>query len=148
MFAAVVASGCATGPPLPPLEIVSIHEVPGKTKQQICNAARDWVAITFKDSKAVVEVFDAEQGKLIGRGRISVATLSEVMPTDFTFVVECKDGRARANYSQVQPYSKGQPFPLVDAPLLTLRSQAEDQLKKIDIDLRTYLGNPKLGGQW
>lgn len=146
----VALAGCAApGPELPPLEIVSIHEAAsGATKQQVCSAARDWTAITFKDSKAVVEVFDPEQGKMIGKGRISVASLAEIFPVDFTLVVECQDGRARASYSRVQPSSKGAPFPLVETALLPLRSQAEQKLKALDSDLAAYLKNPKLGGKW
>jgi hypothetical protein len=149
LAAAAVAAltGCASGPPLPPLEVVAVHEAKG-TKQQLCTAARDWAALTFKDSKAVVEVFDAEQGKLIGKGRIRLASITEIFPADFTMVVECRDGRVRASYSRVQPYSKGSPFPLVETSLLPLRSQAETEIKRIDADLGAYLLNPKLGGQW
>jgi len=142
-------TGCATVEQGPPLSIVSIHESPGKTKQQICSEARDWVALTFKDSKSVIEVFEPENGKLIGKGSFGIVTMVEVMPTQFTMIVECKNDRLRATYNNVTPYSKGQPFPLISSPILgDPRGQAEIHLKKLDADLSAYLKGSKVGDNW
>ena len=143
-------AGCATAPPPAPepMSITAIHETPGKTKQQLCTAARDWAALTFRDSKAVVEVYDPEQGKMISKGRVMLTSMAGYMPTEFTLLVECKDGRARATYDSVQPYHQGQPFPLISNGLFTLREQADSKLRALDAELAAYLKNPKVGGEW
>lgn len=140
-------AGCAVTPeaPPPPMTISAIHEAPGRTKQQLCTAARDWAALTFRDSKAVVEVYDPEQGKMIGKGRVMLTSIGGYMPTEFTLLVECKDGRARTTYDGVQPYHQGQPFPLISNGVFTLREQADTKLRALDSSLAEYMKNPKVG---
>jgi hypothetical protein len=132
------------------LEHVQVHEAPGLTKQQLCTAARDWAAITFKDSKAVVEVFDAEQGKMIGKGRSTVPFMGTSQPIDFTVIVECRDGRARATFADplMTSMNSGQRFPASTSPSAVFRANVLAELGRIDGLLAAYLKNPRLGGQW
>jgi hypothetical protein len=154
MVAAMVAA-CETAadpgaPPPAALEHVQVHEVPGLTKQQLCTAARDWAAITFKDSKAVVEVFDAEQGKMIGKGRTTVPFMGTMQPIDFTVIVECRDGRARATFADplMTTMSSGQRFPASTSPSAVFRANVLTELGRVDGLLAAYLKNPRVGGQW
>ncbi|MDR2838259.1 MAG: DUF4468 domain-containing protein [Azonexus sp.] len=95
---AAMLSGCATGPMTPPLSVVTIHEAPGKTKADVCRSARDWAARTYKDSKAVVEVYDLDAGTMIGKGSMSTYALLTPVYVAYTLQVECKDGRARSTF--------------------------------------------------
>lgn len=152
MVAAMVAA-CETAadtgaPPPAALEHVQVHEVPGLTKQQLCTAARDWAALTFKDSKAVVEVFDAEQGKMIGKGRVDVAYMLTIFPVSFTLLVECRDGRARASYTNLTGSHNGNTFPVAAFRADALRNNAIGEMRRIDGLLGAYLKNPRVGGQW
>lgn len=122
---AVALTGCATIEPSPPLSVVSIHEAPGKTKQEICSAARDWAALNFKDSKAVIEVFDAERGKLIGKGNMIVyGYMSTPYTVAFTMEVECKDGRARSSFNDYTMRIQGQIYPLSEDSANHLQTKA------------------------
>jgi ABC-type uncharacterized transport system auxiliary subunit len=62
---ATALAGCVTTEQSQALAVISVHEAQGKTKQQICIAARDWTTLAFKDSEAaIIDVFDADRGKL------------------------------------------------------------------------------------
>ena len=117
--------GCATTERVQTLSVVSVHEVPSKTKQQICIAARDWAALTFKDSEAMIEVFDAERGKFIGKGNMTVngydSTLFRVI---FTMTIECRDGRMRSSFEDYRIASQGQSYPLTEDGMDHLQTKA------------------------
>ncbi len=146
------AAGCETGAPsrpIAPLEHIQVHEVIGRTKQELCNAARDWAAMTFKDSSAVVEVFDAEQGKMIGKGRTTVPFMGTAQPIDFTLIVECRDGRARATFADpLMTGPGGQKLAASTSPSAAFRANVLTELGRIDALLATYLKNPRVGGKW
>lgn len=138
---AMAASGCATQyPDLPPLEVVSVHEVAGKTKQELCGSARDWVALSFKDSNAVIQVFDAERGKLIGKGNMTIYGYAGTpFKVDFTLMADCKDGRVRAIYSEYQGNHQGTSYPLMQDSMNLLQTKADAATKKLDASLGSHL---------
>lgn len=128
---------------------MAVHELAGRTRAQLCTAARDWAALTFRDSKAVVEVFDPADGKLIGKGRTRVSFMASVFPVDFTVVVECRDGRVRSTFDQFVAYSsQGVAFRVADSPSDVLRGNVLAEMKRLDGDLAAYLKRPRLGGEW
>ncbi len=145
-------AGCvAAGPQVPAdaLDVVTVHQVPAASTSQLCTAARDWAALTFRDSKAVVEVFDAAAGKLIGKGRTQMSAMAVSYPVQFSLIVECRDGRARATFSPLTAYaSTGQEFRVIDSPSEAFRAAAVQALRRLDADLGAYLKNPRVGGQW
>jgi hypothetical protein len=120
-----VLAGCAATEQRQALSVVSVHEAPGKTKQQICIAAKDWTAQTFKDSAAVNQVFDAERGKFIGKGNMTVngfdSTLFRVI---FTMTIECRNGRMRSSFEDYRIASQGQSYPLTEDGMNHLQTKA------------------------
>lgn len=153
LLLAAACVGCETtadpgATPPAVLEHVQVHEAPGLTKQQLCTAARDWAAITFKDSKAVVEVFDPEQGKMIGKGRTLVPFMGTSMPVEFTLIVECRDGRARASFANLLMISRGTTAPVGSSPSQVFRSNALAEIARVDGLLAAYLKAPRVGGWW
>lgn len=117
--------GCGTIEPLPPLTITTIHEAPGKTKQQICSAARDWTALSFKDSKSVIDVFDAERGKLIGKGNMVLyGYASTPFRVSFTMTFECRDGRMRSSFEDYMMVISGAVHPLTEDSMNKLQTKA------------------------
>lgn len=139
LLAALVALVGGAGTPAPaqqPLTVERIHEVPGKSKADICRAARDWAAVTFKDSKAVVEVFDLEAGRMIGKGRALVSgPMGSQTWVDFTLQVDCKDGRARATYDRFMLNYQGSAFPLRDGIVPGLVASTENRILALDLGL-------------
>lgn len=95
-------SGCATNQNLPKETVNTVQktvEMPGMSKPEICKKSRDWVANTFRDSKAVIEVYDLEEGTIIGKGAADIIVMSGFVPVDFsvrfTMRIDCRDGRYR-----------------------------------------------------
>lgn len=133
----VALGGCATGPAdtSPPLEVVSIHEAPGRTGPELCRAARDWAALNFKDSKSVIQVYDPEHGKLIGKGVVSMPAYTETWYYDFTMVVECKDGRVRAAFTDFMWKNEYGTFPLRNDSLFKAKDYTEAKIRALDASL-------------
>jgi hypothetical protein len=103
--AAALAAGCATNqPPGNPLEIQHIAELQGATKVEICKKARNWLAKSFVDSKAVVEVYDEADGTIIGKGRSRIIAAGGLAsyPVGFTIRIDCRDGRYRLTMSDAK----------------------------------------------
>jgi hypothetical protein len=134
-------AGCATTDTTPPLSVVRVHEAPGLSKQAICSRARDWAALTFKDSKAVVEVYDPAEGKLIGKGGFSIATGFAVFPISFTMVIECKDGRYRSTFENYQTHSSYGAYPLREDPVNNLKTKAEARTRELEAKLAGHVAS-------
>lgn len=131
--------GCASSDMTPPLSVVSVHEAPSLSKHAICSRARDWAALTFKDSKAVVEVYDPAEGKLIGKGGFTLSTGFAVFPVSFTLVVECKDGRFRSTYDNFLTHGTYGAHPLREDRMNTLKTKANAKTQELDASLAAYV---------
>jgi len=125
-----------------PLSVVKVHEVADRTQVQLCTSARDWVAKTFRDSKAVIEVYDPAAGRIIGKG---AATLSGWAGTSFTVLftlqIDCKDGKYRTTFDAFQTQTEYGTHPLKEDSLNKLRTKAEARALELDTSLRTHLNS-------
>lgn len=140
---ALLLAGCATVDTTLPNQLVQVHDFPGKTKQQICGAARDWVALNFKDSKAVVEVYDLERGKLIGKGTTTVSGFAAI-PTriGFTMTADCKDGKLRSTWSDFTQTYQGATYPLRAESISKLFSKSIEEAKAMDAAMAKHIATP------
>lgn len=125
----------------PPLEIVTVHDVPGRTKQEICGSARDWAAVSFRDSNAVVQVYDPERGTMIGKGNIIllVGALNTPIAANFTLTVDCKDGKVRSRWDGFAIRWGSIEHPLTEDPVNKLQTKARDAVGKLDASLLARL---------
>lgn len=143
LAATLCVFGCATpgAADRGPLSVSAIHDVPGKTGQDICRQARDWVAMNLRNSKAVIEVFDLEQGKLIGKGGMDVPGLTGVPNhIGFSMQVDCKDGKVRTTFGQFVLRSQYGEAPLHEEdPLNILRAKTEAKVREMDASLAEHL---------
>lgn len=131
-----------------PLTVTSIHEVKGATKQALCGAARDWMALSFKDSKAVVRVYDEERGKVIGKGNMQVPGWgASVFTVEFTMNIDCKDDRLRAIYSDYMMAYQGNSYPLKDDSLNKLPAKSAELTRGFDAELGKQLKGAQ-GADW
>lgn len=140
---AIALSACAvaqTG--APPLEIVAVHDVAGRTKQEICGAARDWAAVSFKDSNAVIQVYDPERGTMIGKGNMALVGFAGAPFTvGFTLTVECKDGRTRFTWNGFTNRQQGKEYPLIEDSLNNLQTKARAAVGTLEVGLLTKLAS-------
>jgi hypothetical protein len=143
---AAMLVGCATpGREVPPLVAVQVHDAPARTKADVCRAARDWAAVTFRDSKAVVEVYDLEAGTMIGKGRIVVPGFGGTpLPVDFTLRVECRDGRARSTFDGFFiAGSDGGRYPLIyEEAINNLRAKTSARIAELAASLGAAVAAP------
>lgn len=122
------------------LEVVAVHDVPGRTKQEICSSARDWAAVSFKDSNAVIQVFDPERGTMIGKGNMALTGFAGAPFTvGFTLTVECKDGRTRLTWNGFTNMQKGKEYPLIEDSLNNLQTKARAAVGALEAGLLTQL---------
>lgn len=137
------ASAAVSAQQPPPLEVSEVIAVEGKSTAQLCNGARDWVATAFRNSRAVVEVFDAERGKLIGKGGMQVLGWGGTpFNVHFTLTVDCKDGRLRAAFTEYlidDRNSPGTRYPMRQDSMNNLPAKAASQTQELVAGLRQHL---------
>lgn len=77
-----------------------VVEMPGKSKIDLYNNAKQWFVDYFKSSKDVIQNEDKEQGRITGKG-IALIPFKGGLGTTFmydqhmTIQVDCKDGKYR-----------------------------------------------------
>lgn len=104
-------TGCATVPPTPqePVKLENVYTIEKISKDQLYDGVRQWFAIAFKSSKAVIEYEDKAVGTIIGKantkytcagiGECFMGTTNDVL--EFTMRVDTKDGRVRVVFSDL-----------------------------------------------
>ena len=147
-LAALALAGCATIETVPPLSVTEVIPVEGKSASQLCHGARDWAALNFRDSKSVIQVFDADRGQMIGRGTMPVYVYGSPILVSFVMSVECKEGRIRAAFSDYTTSYMGQDSLLnVEGPA-KLQSQAAARTKELISSLGSHLRDAKKSDNW
>jgi hypothetical protein len=71
------------------------YKVPGKTKSQLWTSARNYLAHTYGDSRAVFSVSDEEDGILIGKGVTSWYIGLNKCLSEYHIKFAAKDDKAR-----------------------------------------------------
>lgn len=64
----ILITGCALLEKAQESEITYVESIPSKTKEQIFNGAKIWIAESFRSAKAVIEYENKDEGVLIGNG--------------------------------------------------------------------------------
>ena len=145
---ALALAGCATVETVPPLSVAEVVPIEGKSASQLCHGARDWAALTFRDSKSVIQVFDADRGQMIGRGVMPVYVFGSPISVTFTMSVECKDGCIRASFNDYATSYMGQDNPLVVEGPSRIQSQAAARTKELISSLGAHLRDSKKSDNW
>ena len=139
--------GCASydtyNKALPPeeLKVQRIIEV-NKPKDELYKLSNEWLAKTFKSSKAVIQYQDKEEGVIVGKGFTSVMYLGP-LDTWFTMTIEIKENRMRITFDDLY----------ITSSSATMRIETEYQMQQIKIrcdelidDLKAYVG--KEADEW
>jgi len=145
----IVFCGCASMMQTIPVEerqLIKIYEVPGTSKSEIYQKAISWVAKSFVDSKAVIEVQDKEAGTIIGKGIVRFKVGGAVtVPCRFTLTINIKDDKYRVSFEDLTAMwgtyeNKPRPLELesergyIEQVLTTLNAMAEDLYTNIKSD--------------
>lgn len=104
VFLACLATlGCAKQVPFP--KTVQFVDVPGKSQQELHEAAKRWVATNFVSAKRVIEYDNVEEGTLIGNSRIR--RVCKKWDVAFTMRLDSKDDKYRVSFYNVCWYAMG-----------------------------------------
>jgi len=117
LISATVAVGCVSLTPeeLRKKPFVYVYDVTLK-KDLLFNKSLEWLAISYKSAKAVIELQDKPAGKIIGRGNSSVYYRLDDRKFSYLIQIDVKDNRARIMFSQLEAigatYGEGRGAPL------------------------------------
>jgi hypothetical protein len=142
-------SACANLKVVPPEErqLQKVHEI-NMTKNEIFDKTLEWMAQSFTDSKAVIELKDKENGKIIGKGVTTFTNVVAVIPCRFTMIVDIKDNKYRTTYNNfvgMWGQYQNQPRELKEQAFI---DETITKLKALDTSLYIYLKNSKKTSDW
>jgi len=125
-------------------ELQAVIEVPAQSKDQLFARTLAWMAESFVSSKAVIELQDKENGKIIGHGRTSFSSMGLVeIPCDYTLIVDVKDEKVRLTFNNfVGQWGKyrNEPYPVAEAGHAR---QIKQNLNSLPASLQAYLNKPE-----
>lgn len=107
----LVVSGCMTMPTPTDKkmdDLIEIIDVPNKTKVQIFEDSRIWIAQSFKSANNVIQYADKDTGSIVGKGNIAYPCDGFVDcgafgkdKINFTIKIDSKDNKARVTISDI-----------------------------------------------
>lgn len=155
LFCMVCMFGCAGAMPVKPEDATfqKVLDLPQQSKESIFEKSKQWIAISFRSAKTVIEYDNKSEGVIIGNGSID-RPVSDVNPfggglVTFTMREDIKDGKARLSFEKltaaVSPsrYGPGGEYPIIEADLKGTRAA----LSAISEDLKKYILSNK-AAEW
>ncbi len=102
----IITSGCVQykkvdNPEL--LKYQKVQEIEELSKDDIYHKTLEWMAKTFKSSKAVIEHKDKETGTIIGNSRVTLQQFP-VTTITYTITINCKDNKYRMTFENFYYY--------------------------------------------
>ncbi len=136
-------------------EVVEINNTPQKT---IYDAAKIWVAKSFKSSNSVIQYEDATTGTILGKGNMAYpckgflnCIAHEGYIVFFTLKIDTKDNKARVTFSDMS--IKVPANSMMEAFEIEVKSQAdktnvEQTLKQIISTFQTSVQQASVDTNW
>jgi hypothetical protein len=88
-----------------------VVEIQGKNSEQLYKSAKEWFALAFKSANDVIQLDDAIEKKIIGKGvkqvNYTVGKIPTYMNVFFTLSVQFKDGRYKYDLQSDEIKSQG-----------------------------------------
>jgi len=104
-----------------------VIDLPNQPKEVIFEKSKQWIALTFKSAKAVIEYDSKADGVIIGNGSMPRPVSSiNIMGTDtitFTMREDIKDGKVRLTFDRLfalispSKHTYGGEYPALEADL-------------------------------
>ena len=115
------------------LEYEQVVKLQGKSADQLFALAEQWVAEMFKDADSVIQLSDANRGKLMARGWWEGMSFGLVTPKIwFDTVIEVKDGRYRLTFTRVvmKAHVMGEPLEFLLRDSRLFNKDGKKQIKR------------------
>lgn len=103
---AIILAGCAGAMPVKfeDMTYQKVIELQGKTKDQIFEKSKQWIASTFKSAKAVIEYENKQEGTIIGNGSmdrpISSINIQSGSLITYNMREDIKDNKVRLTFEK------------------------------------------------
>lgn len=159
----LIISGCMAAAPVAKKDqiIQYVIELPGKSKPDIFEQSKQWIAQTFKSAKAVIEYENKEEGIIIGNGSINRPTSGVYLGSGghliaFNMKEEIKEQKARISFENLKiswPSSYAQFLGHIPAGEQPLQYQgdldgAKENFSIMTKDLQTYILRSSKDNNW
>lgn len=111
VVAMLVCAGCAAATPVKQEDMTyqKVIDLPKQSKDAVFEKSKQWIAVTFKSAKAVIEYDSKSEGVIIGNGSmkrpISAVHISGDGTISYTMREDIKDGKARLLFDNLTAYS-------------------------------------------
>ena len=161
---AIGAASAATPAQLAEVQkpIEQVFEAPGHTKDEIYNAAKIWIAESFRSAKAVIEYDNKDEGTIIGNGLIPYPCKGAFdclgkpdWKVRFTVRIDTKDDKFRLTFSNMNltwpaAYRSGIATPAHDGPIYSKkdRDKIGAALLAFGPQLTASIGQAKTNDDW
>ncbi|WOE32745.1 MULTISPECIES: DUF4468 domain-containing protein [unclassified Acinetobacter] len=144
-------------------DLVEVIEVPNKTKDQIFEGSKIWIAQSFKSANNVIQYADKDSGSIIGKGNIQYPCDGFIDcgafgndKVNFTIKIDSKDNKARVAISDITrtnlTYVQGGYNANMgkEAPINLIEHQQkiEVKLKNVIDQYRTAITSSSLNDNW
>lgn len=128
------------------LEYSAVHQINGLSKDELFTKTQSWFAVTFVDSKSVLELQDKENGRIIGKGMTEFynAGIAQI-PTRFTMIIDFKDNKIRTQYKSwtgMWGQARNQPMPV---KVVANALQVKKNIIALDQKFAEYLNTQNKG---
>ncbi|NQU68152.1 MAG: DUF4468 domain-containing protein [Candidatus Marinimicrobia bacterium] len=81
------------------LNFQKVYEINNIASDENFDRTVEWMAVTFVDSREVVELKDRDRGKIIGNGIVEFKDVVNISECKFMVTIEIKDNRFRITFS-------------------------------------------------
>jgi hypothetical protein len=145
IIAGLILASCVTYKitPVEERQVQKIHEI-NLSKDKIYDASLEWMARTFNDSKAVIEIKDKENGKIVGKGVTdSIDTMNNPLQCVYTMVIEIKDNKYRTTYNNFYTTFRGESV-TTERAIIPLK----ENLIVLDNSLYSFIQNSTKSSNW
>ncbi len=116
-----------------------VIELPNKSKDTIFEKSKQWIALNFKSTKAVIEYDNKPEGIIIGNGTMlrpkSIVHITGTDVINFTMIEEIKDNKARFTFHKFGIVSQNNLVQVMGADLNGMQDQFDDLV----VDLQVYV---------
>lgn len=144
----ILLTGCAT------LQVVSEQECQLVKTYEVNNMAKDvifdkviyWMAETYVSSKAVIEVKDKANGKIIGHGLTSFTNIYVPIPCKYTIIVDIKDNKIRLTFKDfigMWGQFQNDPQPFTKWANSANLNEVKSKLEALSSELFKYIVEPE-----
>lgn len=123
-----------------------IVEIENITKKDIYSKTIEWITLNYKSADDVIQLKDAENGKIILKGNFSTSLFMKQGWIKHTLIIEFKDNKFRYTYTDLSYYSTGSGEVLFEKSMMSKKKVIAETNQNIESsinELTAYIKKAK-----